>query len=123
MDIINTYSKPISETDYEIYNLKQKLKTIMWDNVGIIRDEEGLLKAKEEIQNLSNEFNRDKKCLNQDEYEYRNMLVTANLIVESALERKESRGAHSRSDYKNKSEKSEHSTIVKQNIKELVYAK
>ena len=49
--------------------------------------------------------------------------ITANLIVESALERKESRGGHSRSDYKNKSEKSEHSTIVKQNIKELVYAK
>jgi L-aspartate oxidase len=123
MDTINTYSKPISEADYDISSLKQNLKTIMWDKVGIIRDEEGLKKAKEEVEKLSKEFKRNKKCLNQDEYEYRNMLTAAALIIESALGRKESRGAHSRADYKNKLEVSEHSNIVKKHSRELVYAK
>lgn len=123
LDIINTYSKPISEADYDIYSLKQKLKSIMWDNVGIIRDEEGLTKAKEELKLLLKDFKRDKKCLNQEEYEYRNMLTVASLIIESALERKESRGAHSRADFKNSLENGEHSNIVKQCTEELVYAK
>jgi L-aspartate oxidase len=123
MDTINTYSKPINEADYDISSLKQNLKTIMWDKVGIIRDEEGLKKAKEEVESLSDGFKRNKKCLNQDEYEYRNMLTAAALIIESALGRKESRGAHSRADYKNKLEVSEHSNIVKKHSRELVYAK
>ncbi len=123
MDKINLYTKPISETDYDTDNLKQILKSIMWDNVGIIRTEESLLKALTDINKLKQEFKRNRKCLNQSEYEYRNMLTAAELVIKSALSRKESRGAHSRSDYKQTEENGIHSTIIKEHEGELEYAK
>lgn len=123
MDLIDLYSKPLSETDYNIPQLKQNLKDIMWNNVGIIREEKKLKEAKLHLIELKKNFKRDRKCLNQDEYEYRNMLTAALLIVESALNRKESRGAHSRLDYPQTLENGEHSNIVKNNSREFIYAK
>ena len=123
MNTIEKYSAPINTIDYDIDKLKQELKNIMWDKVGIIRDEQGLARAKSEILELYNNFKRNRKCLNKAEYEYRNMLTAAMLIVDSAFNRKESRGAHSRSDYRYKLETCEHSTIRKIEEKELIYAK
>ena len=40
-----------------------------------------------------------KKNSKEQENEYRNMLTAASLIIEGALNRKESVGAHCRSDY------------------------
>lgn len=123
LEKLKLYSAPISEYDYDITTLKQKLKNIMWNNVGILRDETGLLEAKSELESLANNFKRNRKCLNQDEYEYRNMLTASLIVVESALLRRESRGAHSRSDYKLTSEIGVHSSVVKIYNKELEYAK
>lgn len=120
LDKIDLYSAPISTVDYDVQTLKQELKTIMWDKVGITREESGLISAKIEILNLIKDFKRNRKCLNREEYEYRNMLTTALLVVESALARKESRGAHSRVDYKATNEKGEHSTIMKATEREFV---
>lgn len=121
--IIDLYSRPISDADYNIGALKQQLKDIMWNNVGIIRSEESLLKAREEINNLKQSFKRNRKCLNKDEYEYRNMLTAAALVVEGAISRKESRGAHCRSDYKLTLDSAQHSNIVKTSEREFVNAK
>lgn len=121
--IIDLYSRPISDADYNIGALKQQLKDIMWNNVGIIRSEESLLKARDEINNLKQSFKRNRKCLNKDEYEYRNMLTAAALVVEGAISRKESRGAHCRSDYKLTLDSAQHSNIVKTSERELVNAK
>lgn len=123
MQKIDLYSAPINDQDYDILDLKQSLKSLMWDKVGIIRNEKDLLDAKKELLNLSKVFKRNRKCLNKDEYEYRNMLTAAFLIVDSAINRKESRGAHSRSDYVHMNNLSEHSTIFKNIEKELVNAK
>ena len=95
----------------------------MWNNVGIIRSEETLNKALEELKFLKTEFKRTRKCLNKEEYEFRNMLTASGLIIKSALERKESRGAHTRSDYKNTNETAEHTNIMKVQNKELEYVK
>lgn len=122
LDLIKLYSSGISEKDFDIYSLKQNLKELMWNNVGILRTEEELLSAKTTILKLSKDFDRNRKCLNKDEYEYRNMLTVADLIINSALNRKESRGAHSRADYENTLENAEHSILVKSNNRELVYA-
>ena len=111
---INVYSNPISEEDYDTDNLKQHLKDIMWDCAGIVRNEIDLKRAEVEINKLKHEFKRDKKCLNKDEYEYRNMLTISSLIVRAAILRKESRGAHCRSDYSVTNTEAVHSSIIKQ---------
>ena len=123
LDKIKMYSAPLNEYDYDISALKDEVKNIMWNNVGIIRSEEGLLEAKKQIQRLKEDFKRTRKCLNKDEYEYRNMLTVASIIIESAINRKESRGSHSRSDYKNLNDISIHTTIVKGNERVLAYVK
>ena len=51
------------------------------------------------------------------------MLTVALLIVNSAINRKESRGAHARSDYKLTNENAKHSEIIKNANKELEYVK
>ena len=120
---IEIYSAPISDIDYDIPQLKQNLKNIMWNDVGIIRSEKTLLDAKQKIKKLKSEFKRARKCLNQDEYEYRNMLTVADLIIEGALSRKESRGAHCRADYKQTNDIAQHSDIIKNEERELVDVK
>lgn len=122
-NIINLYSKPLDDEDYNISSLKSELKNLMWNNAGIIRSEESLVKAEAEIKRMKSEFKRERKCLNKEEYEYRNMLTTAELIVKGALARKESRGAHCRSDYRETMSDAMHSDIIKQEERELVYVK
>ena len=124
MSTIDLYSKPLSEADYDINSLKSQLKDIMWENAGIIRTETGLRRAKEQIEELKATFKRISKCANISEYEYRNMLTVASVIVESALERKESRGAHSRSDYRQTNDIAQHTDITKfTSLEKLEYAK
>lgn len=120
MEKIDIYSEPLSEADYNVVALKQNLKDLMWNKVGIIRNEESLKEALTEIRKMRADFKRTRKCLNQGEYEYRNMLTASELIIESALSRKESRGAHSRSDYKQTSENAVHSNILKKEDTEVL---
>lgn len=122
-ETIDVYSQPISDLDFDIPSMKSKLKDIMWNGAGIIRSEQSLTQAKKELEELKNSFKRTRKCLNQEEYEFRNMLTVAGLIIEAALDRKESRGAHCRSDYKDKDSIAKHSNIIKTKKEELEYAK
>lgn len=113
-NIISKYDEKCDFSKVDIASLKSKLQNTMWDNVGIYRDEKSLKQALADIEQLSKEFHRDYKCQSKDEYEFRNMLITASLIVKSALNRKESRGAHYRTDYLETSEDCEHSLIMKE---------
>lgn len=122
LDKIELYSKPINDIDYNINELKTKLKDIMWNKVGIIRNEADLEEALDMIQALKRDFKRERKCLNIQEYEYRNMLTSAEIVTKCALERKESRGSHARSDFKQTNENAEHSSIIKTENMERVYA-
>lgn len=92
--------------------LKKDLQSIMWDYVGILRNKKSLISAIEKINDLKKMFPRKIKCLNKEEYEFRNMLITAELIAQSALLRKESRGAHYRTDYPQMQEESIHSIMT-----------
>lgn len=93
--------------------LKSKLKTTMWENVGIFRNEKFLSQALKDIEQIEREFNRPDYCVSIEEYELRNMLITSKLVVKSALQRKESRGAHYRTDYLQIDNTATHSEVKK----------
>jgi L-aspartate oxidase len=111
--IIEKYLNDVELKQVDVKAMKDELQATMWSGVGIFRNEQIMQSAQENIAKLLKEFNREDKCLSKDEYELRNMLITAELIVRSALNRKESRGAHYRVDYLNTNEVCEHSLIVK----------
>ena len=69
----------------------------MWDNVGIIRNEDTLKQANQQVEYLYNNLARDNNPLAY--YEVMNMLTVARIIIQAALWRQESRGGHFRSDY------------------------
>lgn len=113
MNTIEKYMEPISDETFDVAELKSKLKDIMWNYAGILRDEDKLLKGLDEIYKLKSEFRRNTKCLNKQEYELRNMLCVSQLIIKSALKREESRGAHYRTDFPNKKEEALHNCVIK----------
>lgn len=119
--IIDKYSKEFDAKTVDVDVLKNELKEVMWNCVGILRDEQSLMSGLGKLHELSNKFPRTDKCLTKAEYEFRNMLITAKLITISAINRKESRGAHYRTDYLKTNETSEHSTFTK-NERELCLA-
>ena len=100
--VIDRYSEDVQvdeSIDFDLDDLIQQLKELMWDKVGIFRDELSLKSALVELNKLILNFNREYKCLSKEEYEFRNMLIVAKAITVSALNRHESRGAHFRNDY------------------------
>ncbi|WP_200764039.1 succinate dehydrogenase flavoprotein subunit [Nitrosophilus alvini] len=90
--------------------LRTELQESMTANAGVFRTEESLKKQKEKIKELRERFKNirieDKsKVFNtdlQEAIELGHMLDYAAFIVEGALARKESRGAHYREDYQNR---------------------
>lgn len=112
--IIDQYSEEdedVEPIDTDVF--KAELKDIMWNYCGILRDEKSLMTALEKLDELKSRFPRTRKCQTKAEYEFKNMLTVARMIVVSALGRKESRGAHYRLDYLKTSEECTHSHITK----------
>lgn len=69
------------------------LQRIMWERVGLLRDEGGLRAASAELERMTAPAALDERSV-----EDRNLLDLGRLTVAAALARPESRGAHSRSD-------------------------
>ncbi len=111
--VIDKYSEDSDFESVDLSEMKNKLKEIMWKGAGIVRSEKSLSTAIEELNELQEKFGRQAKCLNKYEYELKNMLTVAKLIATSALQRKESRGAHYRLDYPNTNEACVHSILTK----------
>ncbi len=79
-------------------DIRNALKSLMWRNVGVRRDGDALAEARQTVKQwcryvLARQFN------DPGGWELQNMISTARLMIEAALEREESRGAHVRTDY------------------------
>lgn len=80
-----------------IAGVKAKVQDIMWNNVGIVREVEGLSKALEEFDLL--EAGLEHAVCSVEGIEACNVIIVGRLIAEAALARTESRGGHYRSDF------------------------
>lgn len=72
------------------------LQSLMWDKVGIIRSGRSL---KEAANILATWESLLSKPSDRPSYELNNLVLCARLVTEAALLRKESRGAHFRTDF------------------------
>jgi L-aspartate oxidase len=117
----NNKDKKVSE-EVIIKHSWKEIRTLMWNYVGIVRTNERLLKAKIRISIFKREVEEsfDKNIISSDLIELRNLIYIAEIIITSALTRRESRGLHYNLDYPKTKDKAEDTIInigVKNNIK------
>ncbi|MBI1848291.1 MAG: FAD-binding protein [Candidatus Rokubacteria bacterium] len=89
-----------------LYDLQRRLREVMWDRVGLVRDGDGLATALAEIEAVDGALRtagvgggRALSTAWQDWLNLDSQVIVARLIAASALARRESRGAHWRRDF------------------------
>ncbi len=94
---------------------RKLLRQIMSDYVGIVRTEKLLINAGENLTKIQQEIDYyfSHTLIDYSLVELRNMITVSQLVVSSALERKESRGLHFVEEYPQLKKKFEKDTIIK----------
>jgi L-aspartate oxidase len=82
-----------------------RIRTILWERVGVVRDEEGLRSAVAELDAM------EERLAGDTPPHARNLLLCGRLIARAALQRRESIGSHFRSDFPEPSATPCHSSL------------
>ncbi len=84
-----------------IFHMWDEIRRLMWNYVGIVRSTKRLERAQHRLQNIMSEVKEyySNMKVHSDILELRNIAIVAELTVECALKRKESRGIHYSLDY------------------------
>ncbi len=96
-----------------VYDLSNEMKKVMFADVGIYRNEKDMQSALDKVRELKNRFkdvtvSDTGKIFNTEllnAWEFGNLLDIAEVVALSALNRKESRGGHSREDFPDRDDK------------------
>lgn len=94
--------------------IKKEIQAIMTRFVGIVREGEELLHAQKRIEEYDNLL-KDMKNSEIIDFELQNIVLLSKLVIQSALLREESRGAHFRSDFQQKDESWKKHIIIRKN--------
>jgi len=86
-----------SMSRHQLLTIKQDIRRIMWESVGIIRDGKKLRDAVQRLEVYKMQLSME--SLQSELTEIRNMVWVAWICASAALAREESRGAHFRSDF------------------------
>lgn len=107
-DIIERVFKPFNAKGLsDVYSIRDELKNLMWEKVGVVRDGEHLQQAIKRLDEMQEEaeqaiVHHDLKQYNMEWNEVlnvQNWITVAKMVAGCALLRTESRGSHYRSDF------------------------
>lgn len=90
--------RTVDDEQLDLTDIRNALRSLMWRSVGISRTEQELMAARQQLDFWANYVCR-RDLSEPAGWELQNMMLVGRIMAAAALERRESRGVHARSDF------------------------